>query len=147
MCLTHCSLINLVTRLIFFNDRYNVYISFLPTVTSSVLITQALRKCFCQFVCLFHVVIEIIKSMKNHDTGQMDQFSSVTQSCPNLCDPKNRSMPVLPVHQQLPESTQTHVHRVGDAISHSVLCRPLLLLIPIPPSIRDFSNESTLLMR
>ena len=77
----------------------------------------------------------------------MDQFSSVTQSCPNLCDPKNRSMPVLPVHQQLPESTQTHVHRVGDAISHSVLCRPLLLLIPIPPSIRDFSNESTLLMR
>ena len=38
------------------------------------------------------------------------QFSSVTQSCPTLCDPMNRSTPGLPVHHQLPESTQTHVH-------------------------------------
>ena len=38
------------------------------------------------------------------------QFSSVTQSCPTLCDPTNRSTPGLPVHHQLPESTQTHVH-------------------------------------
>ena len=38
------------------------------------------------------------------------QFSSVTQSCPTLCDPMNHSMPGLPVHHQLPESTQTHVH-------------------------------------
>ena len=44
------------------------------------------------------------------------QFSSVAQSCPTLCDPMNRSTPGLPVHHQLPESTQTHVHRVGDAI-------------------------------
>ena len=44
------------------------------------------------------------------------QFSSVTQSCPTLCDPMNHSMPGLPVHHQLPESTQTHAHRVGDAI-------------------------------
>ena len=44
------------------------------------------------------------------------QFSSVTQSCPTLCDPMNRSMPGLPVHHQLPEFTQTHVHQVGDAI-------------------------------
>ena len=50
------------------------------------------------------------------------QFSSVTQSCPTLCDPMNRSMPGLHVHHQLPEFTQTHVHRVGDAIqpSHSL---------------------------
>ena len=47
------------------------------------------------------------------------QFSSVAQSCPTLCDPMNRSMPGLPVHHQLPESTQTHVHRVGDAIQSS----------------------------
>ena len=47
------------------------------------------------------------------------QFSSVTQSCPALCDPVNCSMPGLPVHHQLPESTQTHVHRVGDAIQLS----------------------------
>ena len=59
----------------------------------------------------------------------------------------NHSTPGLPVHHQLPEFTQTHVHRVSDAIQPSILCRSLLLLPPIPPSIRVFSNESTLLMR
>ena len=54
----------------------------------------------------------------------------------------NRSTPGLPVHYQLPEFTQTHVHRVSDAIQPS---HPLSS--PIPPSIRDFSNESTLRMR
>ena len=44
------------------------------------------------------------------------QFSSVAQLCPTLCDPMNRSTPGLPVHHQLPEFTQTHVHRVSDAI-------------------------------
>ena len=63
-----------------------------------------------------------------------------------LCDPMNCSMLGLPVHHQLPESTQTHVHRVGDAI-HLILCRPLFLLPPIPPIIRVFSNESTLHIR
>ena len=47
------------------------------------------------------------------------QFSSVTQSCPALCDPVDCSTPGLPVHHQLPEFTQTHVHRVGDAIQPS----------------------------
>ena len=47
------------------------------------------------------------------------QFSSVTQSCPTLCDPMNRSTPGLPVHHQLPEFTQTHVHQVSDAIQPS----------------------------
>ena len=75
------------------------------------------------------------------------QFSSVAQSCPTLCDLMNRSMPGLPVHHQLPEFTQTHVHRVGDAIQPSLLCHPLLPLPPIPPSITVFSNESTLCMR
>ena len=75
------------------------------------------------------------------------QFSSVTQSCPTLCDVMNRSTPGLPVHHQLPEFTQTHVHQVSDAIHHLILCRPLLLLPPIPLSIRVFSNESTLHMR
>ena len=65
----------------------------------------------------------------------------------------NRSTPGLPVHHQLPEFTQTHVHRVSDAIqpvmpsSHLILCRPLLLLPPIPPNNRVFPNESTLHMR
>ena len=47
------------------------------------------------------------------------QFSSVAQSCPTLCNPMNRSMPGLPVHHKLLEFTQTHVHRVGDAIQPS----------------------------
>ena len=49
----------------------------------------------------------------------MYQFSSVAQSCPTLCDPMNRSSPGLPVHHQLPEFTQTHIHRVSDAIQPS----------------------------
>ena len=76
------------------------------------------------------------------------QFSSVAQSCPTLCDPMNRSTPGLPIHHQLPEFTQTHTHRVSDAIQPShPLFPPLLPLPPIPPSIRVFSNESTLRMR
>ena len=74
------------------------------------------------------------------------QFSSVAQSGPTLCDSMNLSMPGFPVHHQLPEFTQTHVHQVGDAI-HLILCHPLFLLAPIPPSIRVFSSESTLRMR
>ena len=49
------------------------------------------------------------------------QYSSVTQSCPTLCNLMNRSMPGLPVHHQLPELAQTHVHRVSDAIQPSCL--------------------------
>ena len=75
------------------------------------------------------------------------QISRVTQSCPTLCNPMNCSMPGLPVHQQLPDLTQTHVHRVGDVIQPSHPLLSLLLLLPIPPSIRVFSSESTLHMR
>ena len=73
------------------------------------------------------------------------QFSSVAQSCPTLCDPMNRSTPGLPVHHQLQEFTQTHESVMPS--SHLILCCPLLLLPPIPPSIRVFSNQSTLRMR
>ena len=51
------------------------------------------------------------------------QFSSVAQSCPTLCDPMNRNTPGLPVHHHLLEFTQTHIHRVRDAIQPS---HPLL---------------------
>ena len=67
-----------------------------------------------------------------------DQIRSVAQSCPTLCDPMNRSTPGLPVHHQLPEFTQTHIHQVSDAISHLILCRPLLLLPPILPASESF---------
>ena len=54
-----------------------------------------------------------------HLVASSVQFSSVAQSCPTLCDPMNCSMPGLPVHHQLPEFTQTHVHWVSDAIQPS----------------------------
>ena len=75
------------------------------------------------------------------------QFISVAQSCPTLCDPMNRSIPGLPVHHQLPEFTQTHVHRVSDAILPSHPLSSPFPPAPIPPSIKVFSNESTLHMR
>ena len=65
------------------------------------------------------------------------QFSSVAQSCPTLCDPMNRSTPGLPVHHQLPEFTQTHVHRVSDAIQPS---HPLLF--PSPPAFSPSQHQS-----
>ena len=61
------------------------------------------------------------------------QFSSVTQSCPTLCNSMNCSMPGLPVHHQLLEFIQTHVHRVGDDIQPS---HPLLS--PSPPAPNPF---------
>ena len=59
---------------------------------------------------MYHITLELFSSV---------QFSSVIQSCPTLCDPMNHSTPGLPVHHQLLEFTQTHVHRVGDAIQPS----------------------------
>ena len=80
-------------------------------------------------------------------SNESDQVRSVAQSCPTLCDLMNCSTPGLPVPHQLPEFTQTHVHRVSDAIEPS---HPLLSpssSAPNPPRIRVFSNESTLCMR
>ena len=65
------------------------------------------------------------------------QFSSVAQSCPTLCDPMNHSTPGLPVHHQLPEYTQTQVHRVGDAIQPS---HPLSS--PFPPAPNPSQQQS-----
>ena len=74
-------------------------------------------------------------------------ISSVTQSCPTLCDPTDCSIPGFPVTHQLPELTQTHVHQVGDAIQPSHPLSPLVLPPSIFPSIRVFSNESVLCIR
>ena len=79
--------------------------------------------------------------------GYSVQFSLVAQSCPTLCDPMNCSIPGLPVSHQLPEFIQTHVHRLGDAIHPSHPLSSPFPPAPIPPSIRVFSNESTLHMR
>ena len=76
-----------------------------------------------------------------------DQISSVAQLCPTLCNPMNRSTPGLPVITNSRSSLRlTSIESVMPS-SHLIRCRPLLLLPPIPPSIRVFSNESTLRTR
>ena len=89
--------------------------------------------------------LKVISALLNPQFSSA-QFSSVAQSCPTLCNPINRSAPGLPVHHQLPEFTQTHVHQVSDAIQPS---HPRSSPSPPAPdpSIRVFSSESTLLMR
>ena len=79
--------------------------------------------------------------------NMLSQFSSVTQSCPNLCDPRDCSTPGFPVHHQLPEFTQIHVHCVRDAIQPSHPLSSPSLLPSIFPNIRVFSNESALRIR
>ena len=90
---------------------------------------QLICKLFCYLFCvqglqysslMTHAALSILKSI---------QFSSVTQSCLTLCNPMDCSTPGLPVHQQLPEFTQVHVHWVGDAIQPS---HPLSSSSPAP---------------
>ena len=90
-------------------------------------------------MCSHHKKENKRKQNKKHRVGGniwnngylfLDQFSSVAQSCPTLCDPMNHSTPGLPVHQQLPEPTQTYVHRFDDAIQPS---HPLSF--PSPPAL------------
>ena len=89
-------------------------------------IIQGLRKWIRCCLFLFYFWKSFVKLMFSSV-----QFSSVAQSCPTLCDLMNRSTPGLPVHHQLPEFTQTHVHRVSDAIQPS---HPLSSPSPPAPS-------------
>ena len=79
------------------------------------------RRVICAFKVQF-LVWPLAAFWGRIDSGS-NKLSSVAQSCPTLCDPMNRSTPGFPVHCQLLESTQTHVHRVGDVIQPS---HPLL---------------------
>ena len=78
------------------------------------------------------------QAMKRHEgtLKASDQIRSVAQSCRTLCDPMNHSTPGLPVHHQLLESTQTHVHRVSDAIQPS---HPLSY--PSPPALNPSQHQ------
>ena len=97
--------------------------------------------------CLFVLLMVSFSVQKLYSLIHSVQFSSVVQSCPTLCNPMNCSMPGLPVHH--------HSRSLGKLMSiesvmltnHLILCRPLLLLPSVFPSIRVFSNESTLRMR
>ena len=100
--------------------------------------------CFSKAKCLSYIFTSIVSPCILPANSLMKilahisvQFSSVTQSCPTLCDPMNCSTPGLPVHHHLPESTQTQVHRVGDAIQPS---HPLLS--PFPPAPNPSQHQS-----
>ena len=80
-----------------------------------------------------------------HNQSSVQSVQSLRHG--QLCDTTGCSMPGFPVHHQLPGLAQNHVHRVGDAISHLILCHPLLLLSLIFPIIRVFSNESVVCIR
>ena len=100
--------------------------------------------CTCVYICVCvywrRWVLGKNATPKNH----WSQFSSIAQSCPTLCGTMNCSTPGFPAHHQLPEFTQTLSIESVMPSSHLILCRPLFLLPPIPPSIRVFSIESTL---
>ena len=82
---------------------------------------------YCSMIAIFvlasillgHITIISYTSQCIYTYIRSDQIRSVTQSCPTLCDPMNRSTPGLPVQHQLPEFTETHVHQVSDAIQPS----------------------------
>ena len=86
-------------------------------------------------------------SWRCHHNFSSVQFSSVTPSCPTLCDPMNCSTPGFPVLHCLPEFAQIYVHWAMMPSNHLILSCPLLFLPSIFPSIRVFSNESALLIR
>ena len=111
-----------------------------PSYVSKNIKVEKCRLCLNQYVWLYREIYRYILNWLRLTV----QFSSVTQSCPTLCDPMNSSTPGLPLHHQLPEFTQTHVHQVSDAIQPSHPLSSPSPPAPIPPSIRVFSNESTL---
>ena len=85
------------------------------------------------------MLLEVHRTFRKTGKKISIQFSSVTQSCLTLCDPMNHCMPGLPVHHHLPEFTQTHVHRVCDAIQRSHL-----LSSPSPPAPNPSQHQSLL---
>ena len=89
----------------------------------------------CKLCCICLPIIQCVKIRCKIFLNPSVQFSR--QSCPTLCDPMNRSMPGLPVRHQLPEFTQTHVHRVSDAIQP---CHPLSS--PSPPAPNASQHQS-----
>ena len=91
-------------------------------------------------MCILHFPLQ-------HIISHSLQFSSVTQSCLTLCNPMDRSMPGFPLHHQLQELAQIMSTESVMPSKHLILCRPLLLLPSIFPSMRVFSSESTLRIR
>ena len=120
----------------------NVYMSIAdlpthPTQPFPSWFPYACSVCLCLYFCFANKFICTILLIHIRVIFSSVQFSSVAQSCPTLCDRMNRSTPGLPVHHQLPEFTQTHVHRVSDAIQPS---HPLPS--PSPPAPNPSQHQS-----
>ena len=92
-----------------------------------------INKILLPYTCLYTLNNSVIFA------STLNQFSSVAQSCPTVCDLMNSNTPGLPIHHQLLEFTQTHVHQVGDAIQPSPP-----LLSPSPPALSLFQNQGLL---
>ena len=93
-----------------------------------------------------HIAGRLFTSWATREAQKLSvQFSSVTQSCPTLCNPMDCSMPGFPVHHQLPELAQTHVHLVGDAIQqpHPLSSPSAFILFQC----QSLSNDSVLCIR
>ena len=90
---------------------------------------------------LFQLSTDWMRSTHPGERNLLSLLVVITQSCLTLCDPMNWSTPGFPVFHYLLELAQTHIHWVMKPSNYLILCRPLLLLPSIFPSIRGFSND------
>ena len=120
----------------------HTWVGITPDIHSNMLATQRSKVSLFQSLfeylrlSLFSLLYDGYTWGQRIDLWVLVQFSSVAQSCPTLCDSMNRSTPGLPVHHQLLEFTQTHAHRVGDAIQPS---HPLSS--PSPPALNPSQHQ------
>ena len=131
--LSRKSISHLGRRFMNFQDNsHHRWHSHCPSIQRTIYSMKDAEKCLdhCRELADFVSVLSSVH-MHTHSIIGSIQFSSVAQSCPTLCGPMDCSMPGLPVHHQLPEFTQTHVHRVSDAIQPS---HPLSSLSPPAPN-------------
>ena len=121
-------------------QQYHMATSYCQGVTETCKkkgLTSSFRSVVLNLSCVLESSRDILRCSDVYMVLPKFQFSSVAQSCLTLCDPMNCSMSGLPVHHQLPEFTQTHVHRVGDAIQPS---HPLSS--PSPPAPNPSQHQS-----
>ena len=121
----------------FIHDILHVSMPFSQIFPPSPSPTESIRLFYSSVSLLLSRIQGYCYHLSKFHIYAFSQFSSVAQSCPTLCNPMNRSMPGLPVHHQLPEFTQTHVHRVSDVIHPS---HPLSS--PSPPAPNPSQHQS-----
>ena len=142
-CWWECKLVQPLWRTVWrFLKKLEIELPYYPAIPLLGIHTEETRierdTCTPVFIAALCIIARTWKQPRCSSANEwIRKFSSVSQSCPTLCDPMNLSMPGLPVHQQLPEFTQTHIHRVTDAIQPS---HPLLF--PSPPAPNPSQHQS-----